>query len=112
MSEKNKVKESFSYENFVGKKIEVSQPTLENLFDDDIKVPETWRDHWQDMPEFEQNDNAPYKTINVHFRTKEDYEDFSKKIEQSLTIKTKSIWHPKLDITKNSLLRWMEDDES
>jgi hypothetical protein len=112
MSDKNKVTESSAYENFIGQKEEVKQSTLQSLFSEEIKSPETWKDHWQDMPEFEQENNAPYKSINVHFRTKEDYENFSKIIDQHLTTKTKSIWHPKLDITKNSLLRWMEDDES
>ena len=39
----------------------------------------------------------------------EDYKEFAKIIGQTLTDKTKSIWHPKLDITKNSLMRWIEE---
>jgi len=27
-----------------------------------------------------------------------------------MTEKTKSAWHPHLDVTANSLLRWMEED--
>lgn len=36
--------------------------------------------------------------------------EFAKIIEQTLTDKTKSIWHPKLDITKNSLMRRIVDN--
>ena len=32
--------------------------------------------------------------------------------EMKPTEKTKSMWYPKLEITKNSLLRWIEDDKS
>ena len=61
------------------------------------------------MPEFVQNDKKTYKTIYVHFRNKEDYEDFAKLIEQNLSEKTKSIWHPKLERDQNMLKRWIED---
>ena len=72
---------------------------------------EPWRKHWKGMPEYEQEENRPYKTVYVHFRNKEDYEEFAKLIGQKLTVKTKSIWHPHLDRTANSLLRWVEGDD-
>lgn len=65
---------------------------------------------WVNMPEFEQNDKRPYKSLTVNFRTKEDYDEFAGLISQQMTPKTKGIWHPKLDVTKNSLLRWVVDD--
>jgi len=106
------VKESGSYDNFVGKKEKVEQATLEDFFDVQIETPKnSWEKHWQDMPEFDQEENKTYKTISVHFRTKEDYDAFAKLVEQNITDRTKSIWYPKLEITKNSLLRWIEDDE-
>lgn len=49
---------------------------------------------WVGMPEFTQKKVEPYKTITVRFETEQDYLDFQQKIEQKLTIKTKSIWHP------------------
>jgi len=111
------VKESAEYENFVGKKQELQDPTtslLDFLGEDGVAEPEdddeTWRKHWKDMPEFVQHDNKTYKSIQVHFRCKEDYDEFAKLISQNLTDKTKSIWHPKLDITKNSLMRWIEEE--
>ena len=36
--------------------------------------------------------------------------DFAKLINQNISNKTKSIWHPALDRTQNSLLRWVVDD--
>jgi hypothetical protein len=105
------VKESGDYDNFVGKKERVEKATLDVFFDGDVlPESESWKTHWQDMPEFEQEENKTYKTISVHFRTKEDYEAFAKVIGQNLSEKTKSIWHPKLQITKNSLLRWIQED--
>ena len=53
-----------------------------------------WKEHWVGMPEFIQEKKEPFKTITVRFDTEEDYIDFQKKIDQPLTNKTKSIWHP------------------
>jgi hypothetical protein len=47
----------------------------------------------------------------MHFRNEEDYNEFSKLTKNNLTEKTKSAWYPKLEITKNALLRWIEDDD-
>ena len=54
-------------------------------------------DEWNGMPEFDQQDNGSFKSINVHFLTNDDYLEFSKAINQKLTDKTKSIWFPKRD---------------
>ena len=49
---------------------------------------------WVGMPEFVQEKKEPYKTLIVRFETEQDYKDFAQLIEQKLTKKTKSIWHP------------------
>ena len=64
------------------------------------------------MPEYNQEDNPPDKPIYIHFRNEEDYQEFAQIIGQSLTEKTKTIWHPALDRTQNSLLRWVVEDEN
>lgn len=51
-------------------------------------------EHWQGMPEFVQEKQEPYKTLTVRFETEEAYLEFQRLIGQTLTIKTKSIWHP------------------
>ena len=50
--------------------------------------------HWLGMPEFEQVKKEPFSKIIVRFETEQDLIDFSEKIGQNLTPKTKSIWHP------------------
>jgi hypothetical protein len=49
---------------------------------------------WVDMPEFVQEKKEPYKELIVRFETEEDYKEFQQLINQQLTVKTKSIWHP------------------
>ena len=110
MSEDNDVKESAEYDNFIEQSKGDSRPnTLAEFLEEEIQYDEPWQKHWQDMPEFEQEHNKPYKSINVHFRTKEDYMEFQQLIGQMLTEKTKTIWHPSLEVTQNSLLRWIEE---
>lgn len=113
-----KVKESTQYENCLDLKHTDNQPNdiLDFLDIDDeerekIEASDRkeWEKHWVGMPEFVQEDNPPYKKIIVSFRTKEDFDEFCKLIDQPMTEKTKSIWHPKLDREENSLLRWIEE---
>lgn len=51
-------------------------------------------DEWFDMPEFVQQKQEPYSKIIIRFETEDDLNDFAKLINQKLTKKTKSIWHP------------------
>lgn len=119
MAKKPEIKESTQYENLIGKKepelksvslldhMELDENEKEKYSESDTKE---WKKLWKGMPEFEQESNPTYKTIYVHFRNEEDYQEFAKLIGQNLTEKTKSIWHPHLDRTQNSLLRWIVDD--
>lgn len=68
-----------------------------------------WKKYWHGMPEFIQEENSTYRTIHMKFRRESDYKAFAKSIGQELSDKTKAIWHPKLDIAANKLLRWVED---
>lgn len=58
----------------------------QNLFDE---YPE-----WVGMPEFVQEKKQPFKELIIRFDTENDYLDFQRLINQKLTNKTKSIWHP------------------
>ena len=106
------VKETAEYDNFLGKKEEVAKPAaLFEIEEDDGSEREKL---WVGMPEFEQKDNPPFKTIYVHFRNKEDFDQFVSKYknldeEQNITPKTKSMWYPHLDKDENSLKRWFEE---
>lgn len=109
----DKVKESADYDNFIGDKVDMSPISLDAFGLEVTGVdPQSAEAHWVGMPEFNQEEQKPFKTLYVHFRTEDDYKEFADLIGQILTKKTKSIWHPKNEITKNSLLRWVEDDQS
>ena len=70
---------------------------------------EGWKKHWQGMPEFAQEDLSPYKEIVVKFRNQKDFESFMELMGQKCTIKTKSIWHPKLTIKEIRNLRYSNE---
>lgn len=121
MSKQIDVKESTTYESLIGVKVDLPQPpTLNRFFGEDDESDDDgvdtnnaeWTNHWKGMPEYENENNPPYKKLIISFRTKEDYDEFAKIIDQNLTEKTKSIWHPALDREANSLMRWVEDDQS
>jgi len=114
-----KIEESSQYQNLIGeKKVEDKKPVslLDHMeLNETEKEKYTEQDEkeskklWKGMPEFEQEDNPTFKTIYVHFRTEADYKEFATLVNQNLSNKTKSIWHPALDRTQNSLLRWIEE---
>jgi hypothetical protein len=54
-----------------------------------------YQKEWEGMPEFEQEEINVYKTIKIHFKTKNDYQEFANLIGQALTEKTISIYYPK-----------------
>ncbi len=114
------VAESGEYENLMelneqNKKDKEENPdAFGSLFEvEETEVdPDHWTQHWKGMPEYKQEDNGPWKTVRIHFRNEEDYNEFAKLTGNThLTKKTKSAWYPKLEITKNALLRWIEDDD-
>ena len=108
------VKESAEYDNFLGKKEETPRdPTLADFLgmEEEQNLKEQL---WVGMPEFEQKDNPPFKTIYVHFRNEQDFKEFVKKYktfddEQTISNKTKSMWYPHLAKDENSLKRWFEE---
>jgi hypothetical protein len=66
-------------------------------------------DEWQDMPEFIQDYQEAFATLIVRFRNKEDLDEFSKLIGQSLTPLSKSTWHPTLVRGLNSKKRYVDE---
>jgi hypothetical protein len=64
---------------------------------------------WINMPEFIQEKQEPYTKLIVRFENKEDFEEFSKLIEQKLTQKTKSIWFPFKSHWGLSVKRWINE---
>lgn len=64
----------------------------------DVDEFERWRDEWQGMPEFIQEDLMPMRSLVVHFSCRSDIQAFSELIGQSIKFKTKSIWFPEAEI--------------
>lgn len=52
---------------------------------------------WAGMPEYEQQNLTPHRTIFVHFKNDADVEAFGKAIGQALSPRTKSVWFPEAD---------------
>ena len=110
------VEEKTEYENFLDEKGNIQEKenasdSLGDIFGCKEQVVPEWQKHWQGMPEFEQEPNKPYKKIIVTFRSEEDDKEFAKLIGQSLTEKTKTIWHPKLEQKDFWGRRWVHEDE-
>ncbi|MFN4975291.1 MAG: hypothetical protein ACK5GV_08610 [Bacteroidota bacterium] len=116
----SKKEQDVEYDSLLGVKKEKSKPkSLADLIDfndeekNRLKLDEDedeWKKHWKGMPEYDQPLQKPYKILQVNFKTKEDYDNFAKLIGQTLTEKTKVIWHPQAEKTFNYLLRWVEDE--
>jgi hypothetical protein len=68
---------------------------MKNLFEIiGLEEEGSWEQDWRDMPEFVQEKKTPFAQIVVRFENEQDLKSFSKLINQKLTNKTKSIWHP------------------
>ena len=65
---------------------------------------------WDGMPEFEQEDNMPFRTIRIHFNCQDDVDQFSKLVAQKFTEKTKYIYFPELK--RDEMLKRAVIDES
>ena len=72
------------------------QKMLENIaINAGFLAPVDYDEEWQGMPEFQQDDLAPHRTIKVHFEDDAAVADFGRQIGQKVTEKTRYIWHPK-----------------
>jgi hypothetical protein len=56
---------------------------------------EDWKNHWQGMPEFIEDDQTAFKTIHVHFENQEHVDKFAELVGQRITPKTRFIYFPK-----------------
>jgi hypothetical protein len=68
-------------------------------------------DEWEGMPEFEQDDLMPARSLKINFLNEVDFEEFFKLVGQNFTDKTKSIWYPEIkrEVRKNEV--WKAQDE-
>ncbi len=106
-------KESKEYENLIGQKVEKGDFSLEDLTGEKLVdvASENWKDHWQGMPEFEQ-EHVHHRKITVKFETEADFKKFAEVIGQKLTDKTRGIWYPEPEEVRESYLyRWFDDED-
>lgn len=76
------------------------------LFDIEPK----WKDAWRGMPEYDQQDMMPFKSIKIHFRNRTDQDAFSLLVDQRISEKTQSIWFPKAEIAHFSDKRYISKE--
>lgn len=84
-----------------------NRPTREikcvNLFD----VEPDWKNIWWGMPEFEMKDATPKYQITMNFMTKEDVQDFAKKLGIRVTHKSDSTWWPPQERLKSAQFEYI-----
>lgn len=64
---------------------------------------------WDGMPEFDQQDKKPHRTLHVHFASDEDVETFAQAVGQKITDKTRFLWFPEIVIETYADKRYVED---
>jgi hypothetical protein len=57
-------------------------------------------EHWQDMPEFVQEDKTSYREIKIHFPDQKSVDAFARLLNQPITDKTKFLWYPEIVIRR------------
>lgn len=87
------------------KKVELPK----ELFEWD-EEPEFYDQHWQNMPDFKQEDCGAKRQIIVSFDNEEDVQKFAQLINQNITDKTKSIWFPPREKNNVKDLFWIQED--
>ena len=56
----------------------------------------SWQNHWQGMPEYEHEDQTPFRSLLVHFASQQDLDEFLALLDQTVTERTKYLWYPEL----------------
>lgn len=70
-----------------------------------------WEETWKGMPEYENEDMAPVRQLKVNFRSDSDRKAFAKRIGQTITPLTRSIWYPEAEITRMVDKVWVTRQE-
>jgi hypothetical protein len=67
------------------------------------------REEWQGMPEFEHEDQSPWKTLTVHFKDAAALEEFAALVNQTVTEGVRSIWFPEAEIGRIADKRYVDE---
>ena len=93
-------------------KIELTDIGRKKIYKVEGRKDNEWKKHWHDMPEYNQKDNPPFRSINLCIRREKDLQDLSERLDQEISDKSIKIWHPKLEVTKNRFLRWVDSEKN
>ena len=88
--------------------LEIPEISFLPLEDGDID----YNDEWDGMPEFDQQDEKPYRTLLVHFLNEKDLQKFLKLIDQQITERTKYLYFPKRERNDSKSVGFVTEDES
>ena len=78
-------------------------------YDDSDFDPEN---EWDGMPEFDQDDATPFRTLLVHFKNQNDLNLFLNLIDQQITENTKFIYYPKQERFDSKSKAFIDENES
>ena len=67
------------------------------------------KEEWIDMPEHNNKQVKPWKTLSVHFDNQDDMNDFSKKLNLKIEKNTKSTWYPKKEKDNHVDKIWIDE---
>lgn len=81
-------------------------PEQTSLFGDELAA---WFPEWQGMPEFEQKNLEPWKSVIVHFASSADMAAFAALVEQRITPNTQSLWYPEAEIGRYADKRYVSE---
>lgn len=70
---------------------------------------ESWREEWEGMPEYVQDNLLPSYSVRVNFSNVEDLKQFAELIGQPITTKTKSVWYPAQDKAELNKFHYVDE---
>lgn len=106
------VQESGEYENCMDLlDLDMSEVTLDEFIEVEGQKEDEddWKKYWVGMPEYNDGKEKKFKSLTVHFLTEDDFNEFVKLMNQTITDKTKFIYYPAREKDANSLNRWIEE---
>lgn len=65
--------------------------------------------YWENMPEYIVENLLPYKSLPVHFATKDDMKAFSKLVGQPVSKTSKCIWFPPAEVGHIADKRYVDE---
>lgn len=69
-------------------------PTEQVIVSEHLRNKTNPNEEWVGMPEFDQQDKMPHRSLIVHFENDDDVAKFAALIDQNITSETKSLWYP------------------